>query len=212
MVTFFFTFALSFFIEGIAERLFVTGDGSVHLAGAPQVMERRESAQPTLGRWRPYIVDRAGVCWSSHSRRSSGSRPRLFLRGTLQRQGDTGVWRDFFGARIVGIDNRKYRRLAVHPLRSARLRVRDPRVADHRLHVQLGRGTQPHRIHRRRLRRIPEARQGGRRRPRHRHPGGAARRLRVRQLRRHDPVRVARRSSPSSGRAQWASTSFPSSP
>ena len=185
VVTFFFTFALSFFIEGIAELLYGT---DVHAAPAVWSGE-------SLSLGGGLHVDRAGVLVVAFAA-IVGIASALVLRGTLQGKAIEACGENFFGARIVGIDNRKYRRLLF--ILSAALAcvfgILESPITGYT--YDSGAATQPHRIHRRRLRRIPEARQGGRRRPRHRHPGGAARRLRVRQLRRHDPVRVARRSSP----------------
>ncbi len=100
VVTFFFTFALSFFIEGIAELLYGT---DVH--AAPAVW-----AGQSLSLGGGLHVDRAGVLVVAFAA-VVGIALALVLRGTLQGKAIEACGENYFGARIVGIDNRKYRRL-----------------------------------------------------------------------------------------------------
>lgn len=100
VVTFFFTFALSFFIEGIAELLYGT---DVHAAPAVWGGE-------SLSLGGGLHIDRAGVLVVAFAA-IVGIASALVLRGTLQGKAIEACGENFFGARIVGIDNRKYRRL-----------------------------------------------------------------------------------------------------
>lgn len=100
VVTFFFTFALSFFIEGIAELLYGT---NVH--AAPAVWSGQ-----SLSLGGGLHVDRAGVLVVAFAA-VVGIALWIVLRGTLQGKAVEACGENFFGARIVGIDNRKYRRL-----------------------------------------------------------------------------------------------------
>jgi branched-chain amino acid transport system permease protein len=100
VVTFFFTFALSFFIEGIAELLYGT---DVH--AAPAVWSGQ-----SLSLGGGLHVDRAGVLVVAFAV-AVGIALALVLRGTLQGKAIEACGENYFGARIVGIDNRKYRRL-----------------------------------------------------------------------------------------------------
>jgi branched-chain amino acid transport system permease protein len=100
VVTFFFTFALSFFIEGLAELLYGT---DVH--AAPAVWSGQ-----SLSLGGGLHVDRAGVLVVAFAA-VVGIALALVLRGTLQGKAIEACGENYFGARIVGIDNRKYRRL-----------------------------------------------------------------------------------------------------
>src|SRR6185437_5576801 len=80
--------------------------------------------------------------------------------------------------------------------RGDRRRVRHRGVADHRVHVPVGRDDLAHRVYRRRLRRVPQARPGAGRRAVHRRAGSDARRLRQRAVRRHGAVRDPRGGDP----------------
>src|SRR3984885_14529670 len=84
----------------------------------------------------------------------------------------------------------------LHRDRGDRRRVRHRGVADHRVHVPVRRDDLAHRIPRRRLRRLPQARPGAGRRAVHRRTRGDARRLRQRGVRRHGAVRDPRRGDP----------------
>jgi len=100
VVTFFFTFALSFFIEGIAELLYGT---NVH--AAPAVWNGQ-----SLSLGGGLHVDRAGVLIVAFAA-AVGLASSFALRRTMQGKAIEACGENFFGARIVGIDNRRYRRL-----------------------------------------------------------------------------------------------------
>jgi branched-chain amino acid transport system permease protein len=98
VITFFFTFALSFFIEGVGEVLFGT---DVHAA-------------PEL--WKGGALSLAGV----HIQRAgvlvlicalvSGLVFTVYTRYTLTGKAIEACGENYLGARIVGVDNRKFRR------------------------------------------------------------------------------------------------------
>jgi branched-chain amino acid transport system permease protein len=100
VVTFFFTFALSFFIEGIAELLYGT---NVHAAPA---LWNGQSLSLGGG----LRVDRAGVLIVAFAA-AVGLVVSVVMRRTMQGKAVEACGENFFGARIVGIDNRRYRRL-----------------------------------------------------------------------------------------------------
>ncbi len=100
VVTFFFTFALSFFIEGIAEILYGT---DVH--AAPEVW-----CGQSLSLVGGLHVDRAGVLVVGFAA-VVGLVLALFLRRTLHGKAIEACGENYLGARIVGIDNRQYRRM-----------------------------------------------------------------------------------------------------
>jgi branched-chain amino acid transport system permease protein len=99
VMTFFFTFALSFFLEGLAEVLFGT---NVH--AAPDLW-----AGPSLNIVSGLHIARAGVLVIGFAA-SVGVLMALFLRRTLSGKAVQACGENYIGARIVGIDNRKYRR------------------------------------------------------------------------------------------------------
>lgn len=99
VMTFFFTFALSFFLEGLAEVLFGT---NVH--AAPDLW-----AGPSLNIFSGLHIARAGVLVIGFAA-SVGVLMALFLRRTLSGKAVQACGENYVGARIVGIDNRKYRR------------------------------------------------------------------------------------------------------
>jgi branched-subunit amino acid ABC-type transport system permease component len=100
VVTFFFTFALSFFIDGVAKILFGT---DVH--AAPALWSGR-----SLSLLSELHVERAGlevlacavIC---------GSMFWLYIRYTLGGKAMEASGENALGARIVGIDTRRYRRI-----------------------------------------------------------------------------------------------------
>src|SRR6202044_3247288 len=97
--------------------------------------------------------------------------------------------------------DRRHRHQAVpaadlHRDRGDRRGVRHRGVAAHRVHLPVRRDDLAHRVPRRRLRRLPQARPGAGRRAVHRRPRGDARRLRQRAIRRHGAVRDPRRGVP----------------
>lgn len=100
VVTFFFTFALSFFIEGVAEVLYGT---NVH--AAPDVWPGQ-----SLTLFGGLHVARAGVLIVAFAA-VVGVALALVMRRTLQGKAVEACGENFFGARIVGIDNRHYRRV-----------------------------------------------------------------------------------------------------
>ena len=99
VMTFFFTFALSFFLEGLAEVLYGT---NVH--AAPDLW-----AGPSLNIFSGLHIARAGVLVIGFAA-SVGVLMALFLRRTLSGKAVQACGENYIGARIVGIDNRKYRR------------------------------------------------------------------------------------------------------
>jgi branched-chain amino acid transport system permease protein len=99
VMTFFFTFALSFFLEGLAEVLYGT---NVH--AAPDLW-----AGPSLNIFSGLHIARAGVLVIGFAA-SVGVVLALFLRRTLSGKAVQACGENYIGARIVGIDNRKYRR------------------------------------------------------------------------------------------------------
>ncbi len=99
VMTFFFTFALSFFLEGLAEVLYGT---NVH--AAPDLW-----AGPSLNLFSGLHIAWAGVLVIAFAA-SVGVVLALFLRRTLSGKAVQACGENYIGARIVGIDNRKYRR------------------------------------------------------------------------------------------------------
>jgi branched-chain amino acid transport system permease protein len=99
VVTFFFTFALSFFLEGVAEVLYGT---NVH--AAPDLWPG-----PSLSLFGGLHISRAGVLVIGFAA-SVGILLALYLRRTLSGKAVEACGENYIGARIVGIDNRKYRR------------------------------------------------------------------------------------------------------
>jgi branched-subunit amino acid ABC-type transport system permease component len=100
VVTFFFTFALSFFLEGLAEVLYGT---NVH--AAPDLWAGR-----SLNLFGGLHVARAGVLVVGFAA-VVGLVMALFLRRTLRGKAVEACGENYLGARIVGIDNRQYRRM-----------------------------------------------------------------------------------------------------
>jgi branched-chain amino acid transport system permease protein len=100
VVTFFFTFALSFFIEGLAEVLYGT---NVH--AAPDLW-----AGPSLTISSGLHIARAGVLVIGFAA-IVGLVLALVMRRTLRGKAVEACGENYVGARIVGIDNRQYRRL-----------------------------------------------------------------------------------------------------
>jgi branched-chain amino acid transport system permease protein len=99
VVTFFFTFALSFFLEGLAEVLYGT---NVH--AAPDIWPGT-----SLTIFGGLHIARAGVLVIAFAA-TVGLVMALFLRGTLSGKAVQACGENRIGARIVGIDNRLYRR------------------------------------------------------------------------------------------------------
>jgi branched-chain amino acid transport system permease protein len=100
VVTFFFTFALSFFIEGVAQILFGT---NVH--AAPALWPGNSlSLGPGLN------IERAGILVLACAVLSGGIFA-LYIRYTLSGKAMGACGENYLGARIVGIDTRKYRRV-----------------------------------------------------------------------------------------------------
>jgi branched-chain amino acid transport system permease protein len=101
VVTFFFTFALSFFLEGLAEILYGT---NVH--AAPDLW-----SGPSLNIFSSGLhVERAGVLVVGFAA-VVGVVLAVFLRRTLRGKAIEACGENYLGARIVGIDNRQYRRM-----------------------------------------------------------------------------------------------------
>ena len=99
VLTFFFTFALSFFIDGVAKMLFGT---DVH--AAPALWGGASLAVASLH------VDRAGVLVLGCAVLIGGMF-WLYIRYTLGGKALEASGENALGARIVGIDTRRYRRL-----------------------------------------------------------------------------------------------------
>src|ERR1700744_5433687 len=99
VVTFFFTFALSFFIDGVAKMLFGT---DVHAAPALW-----SGASLTLG---SLNFERAGILVLGCAVVIGGAF-WLYIRFTLGGKALEASGENSLGARIVGIDTRQYRRL-----------------------------------------------------------------------------------------------------
>jgi branched-subunit amino acid ABC-type transport system permease component len=95
---FFFTFALSFFLEGVAQQVFGT---TVH--AAPALWPGNALTLAGLH------VQRAGVLVIAFAV-LVGAVLALFLRYTLVGKAMAACGENALGARIVGIDNRRYRR------------------------------------------------------------------------------------------------------
>lgn len=101
VVTFFFTFALSFFLEGLAEVLYGT---DVH--AAPDLW-----TGPSLQVFASGLhIERAGVLVVGFAV-VVGLALAVFMRRTLRGKAVEACGENYLGARIVGIDNRQYRRL-----------------------------------------------------------------------------------------------------
>jgi branched-chain amino acid transport system permease protein len=99
VVTFFFTFALSFFIEGIAQILFGT---NVH--AAPALWPGN-----SLSLGGGLNIERAGILVLACAV-ISGGMFALYIRYTLSGKAIEASGENYLGARIVGIDTRQYRR------------------------------------------------------------------------------------------------------
>ncbi len=100
VITFFFTFALSFFIDGIAKILFGT---DVHAAPA---LWNGSSLNITSG----LHIGRAGILVLGCAV-ISGAMFALYIRYTLSGKAMEASGENNLGARIVGIDTRRYRRI-----------------------------------------------------------------------------------------------------
>jgi len=99
VLTFFFTFALSFFIDGVAKMLF---GSDVH--AAPALWSGASLAVASLH------IDRAGVLVLACALLIGGMF-WLYIRYTLGGKALEASGENGLGARIVGIDTRRYRRL-----------------------------------------------------------------------------------------------------
>jgi branched-chain amino acid transport system permease protein len=100
VITFFFTFALSFFIDGIAKILYGT---NVHAAPA---LWGGNSLSIVSG----LSIERAGVLVLGCAV-ISGLMFALYIRYTLSGKAMAASGENYLGARIVGIDTRQYRRI-----------------------------------------------------------------------------------------------------
>jgi branched-chain amino acid transport system permease protein len=100
VVTFFFTFALSFFLEGLAEILYGT---NVH--AAPDLW-----SGPSLKIVSGWHIGRAGILVVGFAA-VVGIVLAVFLRRTLRGKAIEACGENYLGARIVGIDTRQYRRM-----------------------------------------------------------------------------------------------------
>jgi branched-subunit amino acid ABC-type transport system permease component len=100
VITFFFTFALSFFIDGVAKVLFGT---DVH--AAPALWSGR-----SLSLLSELHVERAGLLVLACAV-ICGSMFWLYIRYTLGGKAMEASGENALGARIVGIDTRRYRRI-----------------------------------------------------------------------------------------------------
>lgn len=100
VVTFFFTFALSFFIEGVAQILFGT---NVH--AAPALWPGN-----SLSLGSGLNIERAGILVLACAVLSGGMFA-LYIRYTLSGKAIEASGENYLGARIVGIDTRQYRRI-----------------------------------------------------------------------------------------------------
>ena len=100
VITFFFTFALSFFIDGVAKVLFGT---DVH--AAPALWSGRSLTILT-----ELHVERAGILVLACAV-ICGSMFWLYIRYTLGGKAMEACGENPLGARIVGIDTRRYRRI-----------------------------------------------------------------------------------------------------
>jgi branched-chain amino acid transport system permease protein len=99
VVTFFFTFALSFFIDGVAKMLFGT---DVHAAPALW-------SGPSLS-WASLHLERAGLLVLACAVIIGGAF-WVYIRYTLGGKAMEASGENAIGARIAGIDTRRYRRL-----------------------------------------------------------------------------------------------------
>jgi branched-chain amino acid transport system permease protein len=100
VITFFFTFALSFFIDGIAKILFGT---DVH--AAPALWNGSALSIPA-----GLHIERAGVLVLACAV-LSGAMFALYIRYTLSGKAMEACGENHLGARIVGVDTRRYRRI-----------------------------------------------------------------------------------------------------
>lgn len=98
VITFFFTFALSFFIEGLAEIMFGT-----NIYAAPTLWSGNSLS------WGGLHFERAGLLVLACAV-VSGVLFTAFLRYTLSGKAVEASGENYIGARIVGIDTRRYRR------------------------------------------------------------------------------------------------------
>lgn len=98
VITFFFTFALSFFIEGLAEILFGT-----NIYAAPSLWSGNSLS------WGGLHFERAGILVLGCAV-LSGLLFTAFIRYTLSGKAVEASGENYIGARIVGIDTRRYRR------------------------------------------------------------------------------------------------------
>ncbi len=99
VVTFFFTFALSFFIDGVAKILFGT---DVHAAPG---LWNGNSLTVASG----LHIERAGILVLACAV-ISGAMFAIYIRYTLSGKAMEACGENYLGARIVGIDTRRYRR------------------------------------------------------------------------------------------------------
>jgi len=100
VITFFFTFALSFFIDGVAKILFGT---DVH--AAPALWNGN-----SLNIAGALHIERAGILVLGCAV-LSGAMFALYIRYTLSGKAMEACGENYLGARIVGIDTRRYRRI-----------------------------------------------------------------------------------------------------
>jgi len=98
VITFFFTFALSFFIEGLAEIMFGT-----NIYAAPNLWNGNSLS------WGGLHFERAGLLVLACAV-VSGILFTAFIRYTLSGKAVEASGENYIGARIVGIDTRRYRR------------------------------------------------------------------------------------------------------
>jgi branched-chain amino acid transport system permease protein len=98
VITFFFTFALSFFLEGLAEILFGT-----NVYAAPTLWQGNSLSLGSLH------FERAGLLVLGCAV-VSGVLFTAFIRYTLAGKAVEACGENYIGARIVGVDTRQYRR------------------------------------------------------------------------------------------------------
>lgn len=98
VITFFFTFALSFFLEGLAEIMFGT-----NIYAAPNLWNGNSLS------WGGLHFERAGLLVLACAV-VSGILFTAFIRYTLSGKAVEASGENYIGARIVGIDTRRYRR------------------------------------------------------------------------------------------------------
>jgi ABC-type branched-subunit amino acid transport system permease subunit len=193
VITFFFTFALSFFIDGVAKMLF---GSDVHAAPALWNGQSLTVASLNLPRAGLLVLACAliigGAFW-------------FYIRFTLGGKAMEASGENALGARIVGIDTRRFRMLIFigTAVIAAVFGIVESPITGYTYLLPVGRDDLADRVPRRRLRRLPQTGSRAAGGAVHRHPRGAAWRVRQRRVRRHGHVRDPGRAGARPAAAAW---------